>query len=129
MHVANDLICRLGVNAQSLTEIATVTALSNDHGYREVYARQLAAKMQRDDVAIAVSSSGESENIVAAINLVKRAGGTVVTLTGMSPTNQCRALGDLNLYLPFGDYGSLEVGHLALLHAGVDAAVHWSNAS
>ena len=64
--------------------------------------------------------SGRSVNIVNAANKGKEMGCFVVTLSGFGSDNPLRDCGDLNFYLSSGEYGFVEVGHLALLHAALD---------
>jgi D-sedoheptulose 7-phosphate isomerase len=72
------------------------------------------------DVVIAVSSSGESRNIVSAVAAARRRGCRVLTLTGFKPGNRLRALGDINIYVPADTYGYVEMTHSVLCHCITD---------
>ena len=67
MHIANDLIA-CGIKAQALTaDVATLTAIANDYGYEVVFSRQLRTLGEPGDLLIALSGSGRSKNIIAAL--------------------------------------------------------------
>src|SRR5580704_18103930 len=71
---------------------------------------------------VAISSSGQSANILAAVAAARKLGCTVLTLSGFKPDNALRKIGDMNLYLDSTAYGYVEIGHLALF----DAILHYS---
>jgi len=74
---------RDGLPAISLvSSVATLTAIANDYGYEEVFSRQIKALGKNDDVLLAISTSGNSENIIRAINMAHEVGMRVVALTG-----------------------------------------------
>jgi D-sedoheptulose 7-phosphate isomerase len=68
-----------------------------------------------------VSSSGNSANIVQAIESARKMGLTIVTMSGMASNNSSRALGDLNFWIPADTYGTVESSHQVLLHCWLDA--------
>lgn len=121
-HIANDIVGSGMGFAGALNDPPTMTALSNDHGYNQIYVRQLEGCLHTSDLVIAISSSGVSKNILlAAEYAVSRA--KLLTLSGMRPENPLRKMGHLNLYIPFETYGAVEIGHLAILHECVSRAV------
>jgi D-sedoheptulose 7-phosphate isomerase len=71
---------------------------------------------------IAVSSSGESENIVKAAALAQKKGCRLVTFTGFKPGNRLRQMGDVNVYVPIADYGYVEIAHSIVAHYVTDRA-------
>jgi D-sedoheptulose 7-phosphate isomerase len=87
-HIAGELLGRfkrerpalavMALNADS----ATLTALANDYGYEQVFARQLEGLVQRGDVVWALSTSGNSPNVLAAARVAAERGATVVGFTG-----------------------------------------------
>lgn len=82
IHIANDLIAK-GVKAYALTaDVATLTAIANDHGYENVFYRQIFVLGQPGDLLIALSGSGKSPNVLLAIDLAKKIGMKVSTLFG-----------------------------------------------
>lgn len=81
-HIANDLIA-CGIPAHALTtDIATLTAIANDHGYEEIFVRQLRVFGTPRDVLIALSGSGRSPNILFAVDYAKQIGMPVYCIFG-----------------------------------------------
>lgn len=119
-HLAADLAKNGRLHTQVFTDIALITALANDFSYEEVFAEPLRNRMVAGDMLVAISSSGNSPNIVSAVKIAKGRGGKVVTLSAMSADNAIRKIGDLNFYLPARTYGMAETGHAALLHYWMD---------
>ena len=99
---------------------AQLTCLANDHGYPEVFAMPIRMFADAGDTLIAISSSGNSENIINAVAAARERNCRVVTLSGFDPDNKLRRLGDLNYYVPARHYGHVESIHEALLHAVLD---------
>ena len=115
-HIAADIAKNGGVRAQVFTDISMVTAVSNDLSFQDVYAEPLRWYMKEGDMLVAISSSGNSPNIVHAVKEAKGLGGTVITLSAMSEDNVIRKLGDLNFYVIAKTYGMAETAHAAILH-------------
>jgi D-sedoheptulose 7-phosphate isomerase len=122
-HLQNDLCKTVGVRAMVFTEGPLLTATANDDGYDAVFHRPVALWADPHDLLIAVSSSGESENIVKAAAAAKAKGCRVVTMTGFSPANRLRQLGNVNVYLPASAYGYVETAHALIAHCVTDIAV------
>jgi D-sedoheptulose 7-phosphate isomerase len=117
-HMAVDYSKNKGVRSVALNDAAMLTMLANDYGYEQVFAKQIAYYGRRSDVAVIISSSGRSLNIIAAADAARdRNLRGVVTLSGMNPHNALRTKGDLNFYVPCTSYGLVELTHLALLHS------------
>lgn len=119
-HIQNDLCKALGVRAIVFNETPLLTALSNDEGYGRVFEQPIALWSDPNDLVIAVSSSGASENIVRAVAAARARQSTIVTLSGFKPDNPLRQMGDINFFVPANAYGNVEVVHMALLHFFVD---------
>lgn len=99
---------------------ALITCFSNDYGYENAMAEWLKIYFNKNDLLIAVSSSGNSMNIVNAANTAKGLGANIITLTGFKPDNKLRKLGNVNFYLPIENYGIVECFHQVILHALLD---------
>jgi D-sedoheptulose 7-phosphate isomerase len=81
--VGRFVIERRGLPGISLTaDTATITAIGNDYGYERVFSRQVEALAQRGDLLFAISTSGNSPNVVQAAETARTLGCTVVALTG-----------------------------------------------
>jgi D-sedoheptulose 7-phosphate isomerase len=115
-HIFNDFINVGKLRAFTLHESSLVTCISNDYGYENVYSKPLETLAQPNDLLIAVSSSGQSQNIRNAADSMKEIGGKVITLSGFGNDNPLREMGLVNFWLNSNDYGLVEVGHMFFLH-------------
>ncbi len=125
-HMALDFSKNGKVPALAFNDAAALTALSNDEGYDQVFAKQIEYFAAETDLLIAISSSGNSENIVKAVQAARAKGCGVLTLSGLGADNKLRQLGDYNLFVPSGEYGFVEVVHGGLIHALLDIFMGWS---
>lgn len=100
------------------TNTSTLTAVGNDYGFRNVFCRQVAALVTPGDVILAISTSGNSENIVAAAALARQAGAIVVGLTGAAGGRLAEAV-DYLLAVPDkeGETARIQEMHEIILHA------------
>jgi len=122
-HFANDVAIGSGdytqpFRAQSLTDnVAILTALGNDFGYEEVFVRQLRVQAEPDDVLVAISASGNSPNLLRAIEYAAEARLTSVALTAFDG-GRMRDLADQSVHVPteIGEYGPAEDAHMVLDH-------------
>jgi D-sedoheptulose 7-phosphate isomerase len=119
-HMAADA-CKNGhLRALALNDAALITATGNDLSYEEVFALPLARLARTGDLLVAISSSGNSPNIVRALEIGRGLGLEMVTLSGKRADNRARTLGDLNFYVPLSRYGWAESAHQILLHYWFD---------
>lgn len=82
IHIANDLVS-CGIKAHALTaDVATMTAIANDHCYEDIFRQQIRVFGERGDLLIAMSGSGKSENILRAVIAAEIAGMDVFTIFG-----------------------------------------------
>ncbi len=117
-HVAIDMCKNGGIRAVSLNDFPSLTCLSNDYGYDQVFAKQIEYHAKPDDVLVCISTGGKSTNILNAMSAFTQLGGTITyTFSGMRPDNQLRTMGATNFYTPSNDYGIVEIAHLTLLHS------------
>jgi len=122
-HLHNDLSKAVGVRAMVFNEQPLLTALANDDGYQTVFHTPMTLWADRDDLLIAVSSSGESGNILKAAELAVERGCKVLTFSGFKPGNRLRALGDVNIYVPSLEYGYVEMAHSVIAHCMTDLTI------
>jgi D-sedoheptulose 7-phosphate isomerase len=120
-HIQNDLVNKGRLRAQVLHEPSLMSCMSNDYGYEQAFSRLVGHYARPGDVLIAISSSGQSANILAAVEAADQAGASVLTLSGFSADNRLRRLGRINFWSPSADYGEVEISHLFVLHALADA--------
>jgi len=119
-HMTADFMKNGGMKTYSLYDNAVTTCMGNDYGYEYVFSRPLEFLGQENDLLVAVSSSGNSQNIVNAINTANAKGMETVTFTGFKVDNQSKQLGMLNVYVPSERYGIVESIHNLMLQQVVD---------
>jgi D-sedoheptulose 7-phosphate isomerase len=119
-HVAADLAKNAYVHTQVFTDLSLITAVANDICFEEVYAEPLRRRMNESDMLVAISSSGNSVNILRAAREALALGGTLVTLSAMGANNALRTLGTFNFYIPAESYGMAETCHATILHYWID---------
>lgn len=115
-HAVIDFLNMCSMRATAMLDPAVTTCISNDYGYDQIYSKQLMRFIQRDDVLIAISSSGKSQNIINAVEISKKQGAKIITFSGFSELNPLRTTGDYNLWLNSTEYGQVEIGHAFMLH-------------
>lgn len=126
-HMATDYSKNGGLRAWAMNDGSMLTCLANDFGYEQVFARQIEFHGRPGDLLVAISSSGQSPNILAAVKAARAIDCAVLTLSGFAPGNPLRRLGDMNLYLESSLYGFVEIGHLVLCHAILDYSIEWKS--
>lgn len=123
-HFANDIGIgtRTGDGAPfraiSLTDnVPVMTALANDEGYERIFVDQLRVQMADGDDLVAISASGNSPNVIAAVDYAKGRGATIVGLTGFDG-GKLREKSDISLHLDTrkGEYGPVEDMHMIFDH-------------
>jgi len=119
-HMAHDCFKNADMLTQTCSETSHLTAMANDMSAEDIFSYKIEKILTEGDMLIAISSSGNSPNIIKAIKAAKTNGAFVVTLTGKSEDNMVRTLGDLNLYVPLDTYGLVESAHATLLHCWLD---------
>jgi D-sedoheptulose 7-phosphate isomerase len=122
-HQALDYWKNGGMRAITFNDLVSLTAVSNDFSYSEVFEKPIAAFADAGDVLMAISSSGRSENILRGARAAAARGCRVVTFSGLGADNPLRGRGELNFYVPSTSYGQVEVTHLALCHLLVDTII------
>jgi len=124
-HLAIDYSKNGQLRALAFNDASALTCLANDFGYEHVFARQLEFHGRPRDMLIAISSSGSSANILAAVATARTLGLMVVTMSGFEDDNPLRKSGDVNFYVRSREYGFVEIGHLSLCHAALDIHLGW----
>ena len=89
MHLATELVSRYYLDRKSLPAVAltdnvSLTAIGNDYGFEEVFRKQVEGCVKKDDVVIGISTSGNSKNVIKAIEKAKELGGVTIAFTGKS---------------------------------------------
>jgi phosphoheptose isomerase len=119
-HLAAELVGRLRDERMPLSAIAltpdssAVTAIGNDYGFEEVYARQVRAHARPGDVVLLLSTSGRSRNLLEAARAARSCGTEVWAMTGPGPNPLARLCDDA-VCIP-GDTATVQETHLAAVH-------------
>ena len=123
-HLAAELMGRFTAERRPLpavaltTDTSFLTAWSNDVGFESVFARQVEGLGRPGDLLVAISTSGDSPNIIAAVAQAHKQGLAVVILTGASGGRlaDVAGAGDVVIKLPSSDTQHIQEGHLAVGH-------------
>jgi D-sedoheptulose 7-phosphate isomerase len=97
------------------TDSAVLTAVANDYGFDTVFARQVAAFGHRGDVLLAISTSGESPNVINAACQARDRGISVIALTGREP-NRLGLFSDVAIAVPATETPLIQEVHSVLVH-------------
>ena len=119
-HMSHDWFQNGMVNTTTCAEMAHITAISNDSGYENVFSYRVERILSEKDMLVGISSSGNSPNIVKAMEAANKKGAFTISLSGKGKDNKIRGMGDLNFYVPLETYGEVESAHAVLLHAALD---------
>jgi len=115
-HQAIDFWRNGNIPAIAFNDSASITCISNDFGYEQVFSKPISTFAQSGDILFAISSSGQSENILAGVRQAIKMDCHVITLSAFQPNNPLRQLGHLNFYVPTMSYGFAEIMHLCICH-------------
>jgi len=105
--------------AIALTDPANLTAVGNDYGFPEVFSRGVQAHGRKDDVLIALSTSGNSENVVRAIAAAEAIGMKVILLLGRDG-GKLRGAGDVNFLIGGLTSDRIQEVHMTILHVMIE---------
>ena len=110
------------------TDTSTLTSIANDYRYEDVFAKQVRALGRKGDVLLAISTSGNSPNVIEAMHQAHALGITVVALTGKQGGKMTALLapGDIHLCVPAERTARIQEVHLLTIHClcdGIDALI------
>lgn len=130
-HMVNDLVKGVaegggrGFCAVALSDnIPLITAIANDTDYSDIFADQLVALGQPGDVLIVLSGSGNSANIVRAVEVARRMQIETIALLGMGG-GRVAEMADVSVIVPSDDYGPIEDVHMAIDHLFTEYLRSW----
>ena len=120
-HIVGELVSKVFIDRPALnavalsTDTSVITAVSNDFSYEEVFARQIQANAKAGDVFIAISTSGNSENVIKALETAKEKGVVTIGLTG---EKECKMDGlcDYIIHVPSDITPIIQESHIMLGH-------------
>ncbi len=124
-HFSSELLNRFDKDRPSLPAIAlttdssTVTSIANDYHYDQIFAKQISSLGQSGDILLAISTSGNSANIVTAINSAHQRGMHVIALTGRDGGKMAAELhaSDVEIRVPSTITARIQEVHLLVIHA------------
>jgi D-sedoheptulose 7-phosphate isomerase len=131
-HFAAELVGRFERERRELAAIALttdssiLTAIANDYHYDEIFSKQVRGLGKKGDILLAISTSGNSKNVIAAIEAAKKIGMHVIALTGNGGGKIAGLLGeqDIHLCAPSTRTARIQETHLVLLHGLCDGIDH-----
>jgi len=120
-HIAAELVGRYKINRRGLpaialtTDTSAITAIGNDFGYEYIFQRQLEALAQPNDLIIGISTSGNSINVIKALNFAKSKNLKTLGLSG-SNGGEMSKICDLNVIVPSSDTARIQEVHIFIGH-------------
>ncbi len=120
-HIAAELTGRFKKERKALSALAlsvdtsALTAIGNDYGFEEIFSRQVEAHMKAEDILIAISTSGNSQNVINAIKKAKSLGGKVIVLTGKDG-GKMKDMGDVTIIVPSYTTARIQEMHILIGH-------------
>ncbi|CCK81692.1 SIS domain-containing protein [Desulfobacula toluolica] len=121
-HLSQDLLNKLGAKSFYTGDAALMTCISNDFGYKNVYLHPLEKLVKPDDLLIAISSSGNSENIYLCADMALEKGLGLITLSGFTDDNKLWNMeSNLSFFVPAYLFGIVELSHEAILHGIIES--------
>jgi len=120
-HMTSDFKKNGAMKTGALLDTSVLTCFGNDFGYDCIYSKQLEQLGNEGDLLVAISSSGNSMNIVNAIKAARDKNMRIITLSGFAPDNKIKQMGDINVHVALEHYGIVESAHVTILQQVVDA--------
>jgi D-sedoheptulose 7-phosphate isomerase len=120
-HMVAELVGRYAVKRQALAAIAlttnssSLTAIANDFGFEEIFARQLEALAKPQDLVLAISTSGNSSNVLRGLEIAKALGLKKIGLTGNNG-GKLRDLVDICIIAPSSSTPRIQEAHALIIH-------------
>ena len=120
-HLAAELVGRFKKDRKAIRSIAlttdtsVLTCVANDYSYEDIFSRQLEALARDGDVLVAISTSGNSENILRALRVAKELGVKTIALLGKDG-GQAKALADLAIVIPSDSTARIQEAHILIGH-------------
>ncbi len=127
-HLSAELLCRFEMERPSLPAIAlttdssTLTAISNDYHYDQIFAKQLSSLGNTGDILVAISTSGHSGNVIEAIKMAHQREMSVIAMTGRDGGDMAPLLkeSDVEIRVPSNVTARIQEVHLLTIHCLCD---------
>jgi len=121
-HIAGELVSRFfierkGLYAEALSaNVASITAIGNDYSYEKIFQRQVEANGRKGDILIGLTTSGNSKNIILAMQAAREKGITTVGLTGANRESAITKVSDYCLHIPSTSTPRIQEGYMLVGH-------------
>jgi len=121
MHFAAELVGRFKIERKALPAInltadsSIMTAVGNDYGFDAIFSRQVEALAQKDDVLIGISTSGNSQNVINAMEAGKKIGASTVSFLGKDG-GKLNGVCDVSIVVPSDNTPRIQETHITIVH-------------
>lgn len=120
MHLVEELVARYkrerpGIKAMHFMDAAVLTCWSNDYSFETVFARQAETFCGKNDILVALSTSGNSTNVIEGVKACKSKGGKTIALLGKDG-GRLSTLADLSIVVPSNETERIQEVHITLIH-------------
>jgi D-sedoheptulose 7-phosphate isomerase len=123
-HMAIDFWKNGKVKATAFNDSSLLTCLANDISFEHVFSTPIEMFGEKGDIAMVISSSGSSKNILNAAEQAAKSGCSVITFSGFNTANALKKMGHINFYVPAFSYGFVEVIHNLIIHCILDSKMY-----
>lgn len=120
-HMAAEFIGRYLIERKSIpaialtTDTSILTAIGNDYSFDKVFSRQCESLVEKNDIIIAISTSGNSSNIIQGINAAKKRGAFTISLTGKSG-GKLKSISNITIRVPSDQTPRIQEAHRTIIH-------------
>ena len=120
-HFTVDILKNTNIRCLNLSDSSLITCLANDYGYENLNKKFVEYYGDKNDILIAISSSGKSLNIINAVYKAKQIGfSKIITFSGFSKNNKLNKIGDINFWIDSKNYNIIENSHQVILLSIID---------
>ena len=129
-HIAAEFVNRFKINRSPLpaisltTDTSNITSIANDFGFQYIFSKQIQAIANEQDVLIAISTSGRSENVIEALKVAKEENILTLSMTGKN-INNVEQYSDLNVSIPSDETGVVQQAHITILQIIAGLIEQW----
>jgi D-sedoheptulose 7-phosphate isomerase len=120
-HMMEDYAKIGGFPTFAFSDAPLITCFANDYGYENAIKEWLKIHWVDGDLLVAISSSGESMNILNAVDFIREKNGKIITLSGFKKENTLSKKGNINFHVDISNYGIVECYHQVILHIILDS--------
>lgn len=97
------------------TDTSIITSIANDYSYSEIFSKQILALGKKEDILIAISTSGQADNVITAVQVAKRLGIKTIALSGKDG-GELKEVADICLIVPSDDTARIQEAHITIGH-------------